>query len=401
MTQVRKLLFRLRLLLTFFRYVFNYKIQKNWKSDGYKYFSKKLDQELFRTRLILLVEGADRIDAEAKARTIFHNFLIYDNYPQNRLVLRMLPYPQKGFFTARTKSTILSSEELSSLFHFPYSPTNETALVKVKSAKFSPPTGIPTIPGQLHAESGEIIPKPYDGPMQIIGISDYRSTRVPIAVYDEDRLRHTYVIGKTGVGKSKLLEHAIASDLARGHGVGLIDPHGDLVEEVLMRLPESRIEDVIIFDPTDTQYPFCFNPLDVRTSQSRQILAKGFIDIFRKFFGANWNAKLEHVLRMVFLGLLDTPGSTLFDIIRALTDRDHRYHMVEHITDDVVRNFWTNEFAAWSQQFNTEAIMPILNKVGQLLSVDMLKNIFTAKESKLDFFAAMQQKKILIIKLPK
>lgn len=210
-----------------------------------------------------------------------------------------------------------------------------------------------------------------------------------------------YVIGKTGVGKSKFLSSLIIDDLKQGRGLGLIDPHGDLIEEIFMHIPKERKKDVIVFDPTDESFPFCLNPLDVQSNESKQILAKGFIDIFKKFFGANWNPKLEHVLRMVFLALLDKEDATLFDIIRALTDKDFRYDMIESINDDVVRNFWTNEFAGWSQQFNTEAIMPILNKVGQLLSVDILKNIFSSKENKLDLRKVMDEKKILLIKLPK
>lgn len=169
----------------------------------------------------------------------------------------------------------------------------------------------------------------------------------------------------------------------------------------MAHIPENRLNDVIIFDPTDEKYPFCINPLDVSKDESKQILAKWFIDIFKKFFWANWNPKLEHVLRMIFLALLDKKWSTLFDIIRALTDKDFRYEMIEAIEDDVVRNFWTNEFAGWSQQFNTEAIMPILNKVWQILSIDILKNIFASKENKLDFRKVMDEKKILLIKLPK
>jgi type IV secretory pathway TraG/TraD family ATPase VirD4 len=237
--------------------------------------------------------------------------------------------------------------------------------------------------------------------MNILGVSDYRSSKVPVGIFDDDRIRHMYVVGKTGTGKSKCIVNLVRNDILQGRGFGIVDPHGDLVEEILMHIPREREKDVIIFDPTDATHPFCFNPLDVKPTESKQVLAKGFIDIFKKFFGANWNPKLEHVLRMVFLGLLDKKGSTLFDIVRALTDKDFRYDMIEAIEDDVVKNFWTNEFAGWSQQFNTEAIMPILNKVGQILSIDMLKNIFASTENKLDFRAMMDEKKMLFVKLPK
>jgi len=183
--------------------------------------------------------------------------------------------------------------------------------------------------------------------------------------------------------------------------MALIDPHWDLIEDIMMHIPIERKDDVIIFDPTDEDYPFCFNPLDIHDNESKQVLAKWFIDIFKKFFGANWNPRLEHVLRMLFLGLIDTKWATLFDMIKALTNKDFRYHMIEQIQDDVVKNFWTQEFAAWSQQFNSEAIMPILNKVWQLLSIDALKNIFSSSSNNLNMRNTMDEGKILLIKLPK
>ncbi len=301
----------------------------------------------------------------------------------------------------------MSSEEISSFFHYPSKPQNETSLLKVTAKKLALPIGSPTFnftklnPKYTNWLVWEIVAKNYPENINIIWTSDYRSIKVPVWIYDEDRLRHMYIIGKTGTWKSKFLTSLIIDDLRQGKGLWMIDPHGDLIEDIMEYIPENRKKDVIIFDPTDEQFPFCFNPLDVKSTESKQVLAKWFIDIFHKFFWANWNAKLEHVLRMIFLALLDKKDATLFDIIRALTDKDFRYDMIDEINDDVVRNFWTNEFAGWSQQFNTEAIMPILNKVGQLLSIDILKNIFSSSENKLDFRKMMDDKKILLVKLPK
>ena len=294
----------------------------------------------------------------------------------------------------------MSSDELSQIFQFPKNPQTETSLSKVTSKKLSLPVWVPNIPYDI-LQNGEVLAKNIWPDLNVIWISDYRSTSVPIGIYDEDRLRHIYVIGKTWVGKSKFMENLIVNDILAGKWICLLDPHGDSFDLALASIPEHRQKDVIIFDPTDTEFPFCFNPLDVKSTESKQILAKWFIDIFNKFFGSNWNSMLEHVLRMIFLALLDKPGSTLFDIIRTLTDKDFRYDMIECITDDVVHNFWTNEFAWRSQQFNTQAIMPIMNKVGQLLSIDMLKNIFASKENKLDFRDAMDSGKIILVKLSK
>lgn len=394
--------FRLRLSLRVFQYLFNHKIAKDWKQTGFEYFRAKIHKELFRTKVFILAQSTSKEASIGKLHAVFNNFLVFKHYPLNQFTLKTERSPSfaPGTFSPVIGKNILSSEEIASFFCFPSLPKNETSLLKVTSRKLALPIGIPTF-DYTRSREGEILPKETPGGTNILGISDYRSIRIPVGIYDEDRLRHTYVIGKTGVGKSKFLMSLIIDDIKKGKGLGIIDPHGDLIEEALMAIPESRKGDVIIFDPTDEKFPFCLNPLDVKRNESKQILAKGFIDIFKKFFGANWNPKLEHVLRMVFLALLDKKDATLFDIIRALTDKDFRYTMIESIGDDVVRNFWTNEFAGWSQQFNTEAIMPILNKVGQLLSIDILKNIFASPLNKLDFSQVMDEHKILLIKLPK
>lgn len=395
-------LFKIKLRFQFFKYMFNYKVQKDWKYEWFKYYKSKIETELFKTKIYIVVESNSKQQAYSRLSWIAAKFLIFKNYPLNQFDLKVNPT-----FSLENVSLWkywiplnLSALEISNFFCFPKEPKNETGLLKVTSKKLALPIWIPTFDYDK-ASNWEILPKNIPNDINIIWVSDYRSITVPIWVYDEDRLRHVYVIWKTWVWKSKFLISTIINDITQWRWVAIIDPHGDLIEEAIAHIPKERVDDVIIFDPTDEKYPFCINPLDVAKDESKQILAKWFIDIFKKFFWANWNPKLEHVLRMVFLALLDKKWSTLFDIIRALTDKDFRYEMIEAIEDDVVRNFWTNEFAWWSQQFNTEAIMPILNKVWQILSIEVLKNIFASKENKLDFRKAMDEKKILLIKLPK
>jgi hypothetical protein len=395
--------FRAKLFLTFYRYIFDKRAEKWWKTKGFHFYHEKLSEELFRTKLIIVAESVDIASAKHIAEGFFHNFALFKNTPLNEFHYHthtLKKVRNIGDVIRQGKSElILTPDELSRIYHFPKDPTKETALLKINAKKLALPIGMPILPYTL--EKNEIIVSQHDANLGIFAESDYRSVRVPIGIYDEDRLRHAYVIGKTGVGKSKFLVGQMIDDIAYGKWIAVVDPHGDLIDEIMMHIPASRKDDVIIFDPTDEAYPFCFNPLTIEKWESKQVLAKGFIDIFKKFFGANWNPKLEHVLRMLFLGLLDVPKSTVFDIIRALTDKDFRYMMIEHVQDDVVRNFWTNEFAGWSQQFNSEAIMPILNKVGQLLSIDMVKNIFVSSENKLNLRDIMDTKKILLIKLPK
>lgn len=403
-SRFRFFVFRIMLGLQFFKYILNFKTQKDWKLAWNNYFKEKLNKELFETKIYILAESKNKAEASSRIKSIFNNFLVFKNYPLNQFNLKIhsnissINAISQG--KAPVKKYILSSEEITSFFHFPSNPKWETSLLKVTAKKLTLPIWVPTLDYKIE-NNWEITPKNTDSNMNVIWISDYRSIKVPVWIYDEDRLRHTYVIWKTGVWKSKFIANLFINDIRAWKWLWIIDPHWDLFEEALASIPESRKNDVIIFDPTDEKFPFCFNPLDVQEWESKQILAKWFIDIFKKFFGTNWNPKLEHVLRMIFLALLDKKDSTLFDVIRALTDKDFRYTMIESISDDVVRNFWTNEFASWSQQFNTEAIMPILNKVGQILSVDIIKNIFASKENKLDFRKMMDEGKIFLVKLPK
>lgn len=401
--KVQYSLFKMVLSLKFFKYLFNLKVKHGWKKEGEKYFKSKLWKDLFKGKIYIICQAKTRTTAKNKIESIGNTFLNLKNYPLNKFHIhihtKITGDIEPFSLSKKFKSWIYSYEEIGSFFHFPKASKQETSLLKVKSKKLALPNGIPTFDYDIKWKS--IIAKNYPRDVNIIGVSDFRSTQVPVGIYDEDRLKHLYIIGKTWVGKSKFITSLVKDDLQQGKGIWLIDPHGDLIDEIMTYIPDSRKDDVIIFDPSDEQFPFCLNPLDIKKDESKQILAKGFIDIFKKFFWANWNPKLEHVLRMIFLALLDKKEATIFDIIRALTDKNFRYDMIESITDDVVRNFWTNEFAAWSQQFNTEAIMPILNKVGQILSIEAIKNIFSSTKNKLDFRQMMDEKKILLVKLSK
>lgn len=216
-----------------------------------------------------------------------------------------------------------------------------------------------------------------------------------------DRRRHLYIVGKSGVGKSKLLELLVRQDIAYGHGVCLMDPHGDTIEAVLEFVPENRIEDVVVIDPTDTNHPVSFNPLANVDPFFKHQLTQGLIEVMEKQFGANWTPRLEHVFRFTCLALLDYPHATMRGMISMLTDRNYRQKVVEYIEDDMVKRFWAIEFADWSEKFDTDAIIPLVNKLGQFLSDPLLRNIFGQKENKINLEELMQQKKIIFINLSK
>ena len=216
-----------------------------------------------------------------------------------------------------------------------------------------------------------------------------------------DRRRHMYIIGKSGVGKTKLLELFIRQDVTYGHGLCLIDPHGDVVEAILDYIPKERINDVCIIDPTDVNFPASFNPLANVDPLFKFQLTQGLIEVFQKQFGANWTPRLEHVFRFTCLALLDYPHATMRGMITMLTDRNYRQKVVEYITDDMVKRFFAIEFADWSEKFDTDAIIPLVNKLGQFLSDPLLRNIFGQKENKIDISKLMNERKIILINLSK
>ncbi|MDO8659674.1 MAG: type IV secretion system DNA-binding domain-containing protein [Candidatus Parcubacteria bacterium] len=216
-----------------------------------------------------------------------------------------------------------------------------------------------------------------------------------------DRRRHMYIIGKSGVGKTKLLELFIRQDVSYNHGLCLIDPHGDVIEAMLDYIPQERIEDVCIIDPADIDFPASFNPLANVDPMFKFQLTQGLIEVFQKQFGANWTPRLEHVFRFTCLALLDYPHATMRGMISMLTDRNYRQKVVEYITDDMVKRFFAIEFADWSEKFDTDAIIPLVNKLGQFLSDPLLRNIFGQKQNKIDISKLMNEEKIILINLSK
>jgi len=265
---------------------------------------------------------------------------------------------------------------------------------RVQRIKYAPPP--PELP-----MLGKVEPKD----CSFIGETNYvaalEEKRFVFGIKRKDRRRHLYIIGKSGVGKTKLMELLIRQDITNGHGICLIDPHGDVVEATLDFVPESRIDDVCIIDPSDGEYPISFNPLANIDPDFRHQFTQGLIEVMEKQFGANWTPRLEHVFRFTTLALLDYPHATMRGMISMLTDRNYRQKVVEYIEDDMVKRFWAIEFADWSEKFDTDAIIPLVNKLGQFLSDPMLRNIFGQKENKVDIEKLMNTKKIILINLSK
>ncbi len=235
----------------------------------------------------------------------------------------------------------------------------------------------------------------------VIGQTNFRHQRRPFGIYTDDRRRHVYVIGKTGVGKTTLLENMIIQDVKLGRGLALVDPHGDVAEKILDIIPPERINDVVYFDPADVDFPVAFNPLESVDPQYKYLVASGLVSSLKKIWADSWGPRLEYILRNVILALLDYPSSTMLGIMRMLADKSYRSKVVETITDPVVKAFWVNEFANYNERFRSEAISPIQNKVGQFLSSSIIRNIVAQPKSTIDMKDIMDNGKILLINVSK
>lgn len=238
-------------------------------------------------------------------------------------------------------------------------------------------------------------------PLTPFAVTNWRDIRQRFGIKAKNRRGHMYIIGKTGVGKSTLIENMVASDIRQGHGLALIDPHGDLVENILHLIPESRINDVIYFNPQDLDFPIAFNPLTRVPVDQRHLVVSGLISVFKKIWAEFWGPRLEHILRYSLLTLLEYPESSLLDLPRLLTDKDFRMQVLAKISQPQVRSFWLFEFDKYSAWLRSEVISPILNKIGQFLVSAPLRNIIGQRENTFDLRAVIDAGKILIVNLAK
>jgi CxxC-x17-CxxC domain-containing protein len=210
-----------------------------------------------------------------------------------------------------------------------------------------------------------------------------------------------YIIGKTGMGKTTMLENLIISDIRAGRGVGVVDPHGDLAEKILDFIPANRVNDVIYFNPADLDWPIAFNILEAIDPKYKHLVASGMMSVFKKIWQDLWSARMEYILNNTILALLDYPGTTMLGINRMLADRDYRKKILTKVKDPVVKAFWVDEFAKYNERFATEAIAPIQNKVGQFLSTSIIRNIVGQVKSTIDMREIMDGQKIFIMNLAK
>ncbi|GIW63881.1 MAG: hypothetical protein KatS3mg091_683 [Patescibacteria group bacterium] len=287
-----------------------------------------------------------------------------------------------------TKSiSVLSAEEVAGIFHFP-NKTVETPYInwlKAKSAPVSP--DVPTKGGTF------------------LGYGYYRGIKRPVCLYDEDRRRHVYIIGKTGVGKSVLLHDMARQDIQKGYGVCVIDPHGDLVEDLLKYIPPDRAEDVIYFDPSDTERPMGLNLMEAHTEEQKHFMTTAIINLMYKLYDPQRTGiigpRFEHAVRNAMLTAMADEGSTFVEIVRVLTDDSYVKRLLPKVKDPVVKRYWTDQIAKTSDFHKSEVLDYIVSKFGRFITNTMMRNIIGQSKSAFDFRKVMDEGKILLVNLSK
>jgi type IV secretory pathway TraG/TraD family ATPase VirD4 len=237
--------------------------------------------------------------------------------------------------------------------------------------------------------------------INFIGYCNFRNERRKFGIKLDDRRRHVYIIGKTGSGKSTLLENMASADIAAGKGVAVVDPHGEFAEKMLSFVPEERLDDVVYFNPADMEHPIAFNPLEQVGTEFRHLVASSLMGVFKKIWPDVWSARMEYILNNTLLALLEFPNATLLGIMRMLSQPEYRKRIVSELQDPVVKAFWVNEFARYTQRLETEAVAAIQNKVGQFVTNPLIRNILGQPRSAVNLRQVMDEGKILIVNLSK
>jgi hypothetical protein len=361
-----------------------------------------------KSRISAIQEKSEKLAFRVKIRILYSNPI---NSPANRIKLQALVGTFKQFNTtnlngfklsktAKPNLTdyslrkflgggyILNIEELASLYHLPHSSVETPSIVWARSRTGEPPSNLPMVENF----SNDITP---------MGVTNFRGDHKLFGMTRKDRGRHLYIIGQTGVGKSGLLTMLALADIRAGMGFALIDPHGDLAVDVLNFIPPERANDVIYFNPSDTEFPMGFNPFEYQDASQKGNVASEIIASVKKLFEDSWGPRLEYILRYTLLSLLENPGTTMLDITRLLTDKFFRKSILKNVTDPVVLNFWSKEFDKWTDKFMQEAISPVLNKIGAFTANPIIRNIVGQKQSGFNIRDIMDSGKILIINLSK
>ncbi len=301
-------------------------------------------------------------------------------------------YNSAGFITdyqARLfydRGYTLNIEELASLYHLPHASVETPNMVWTTTKTSEPPANLP-IDGTLDPDD-----------VSLFGLTNFRGRQHKFGIKRRDRGRHMYVIGQTGVGKSFILQLLTLSDIYHDQGFAVIDPHGDFATDIMKYIPEHRLKDVVYLNPADRDFPMAFNPMEFTDPAMKDHISSELVGVLKRMF-ESWGPRLEYILRYTILALLDYEGATMLDITRMLNEKDFRKHVISQIKDPVVRSFWVTEFASWNEKFASEAVAPVLNKVGAFVANPLVRNIVGQQKSAFNIRQIMDEGKILVVNL--
>ncbi len=350
----------------------------------------------YEVKIRLAYLGQNETDAKLNMQALVGTFKQYNSTNLNGFrqlggtfnaddldAYKMRQFTSRGF--------ILNISELASVYHLPHTSVETPNIVWATSKTAEPPAKLPVITGAVEEDKN----------ISAFGLTNFRGINHQFGLLRRDRSRHVYVIGQTGAGKSGLLELLALSDIFYNQGYCIVDPHGDFAIDNLRFVPESRIRDVVYFNPADTAFPVAFNPLEVTDPAKKPNVCSEVIGVLKRMFGDSWGPRLEHILRYTLLALLDRPETTLLDISRLLTDKDFRKETLDYCKDVTVLQFWKHEFGQWNDKQVNESIAPVLNKVGAFTANPIVRNIIGQSKSSFDIRKIMDEGKILVVNLSK
>lgn len=350
------------------------------REDDLQAAADKAGRNLFEATMRLTVSA--RLEHQAEARRKLAEMAGAFGQFRNREAVFHRAHGRKA-----RRPFLLSTEELSTLWHPPSQTVRAETLDTVAYREFEPPVNLPTPAKQRD--------------LATLGVAVFRGKRQLCGLLPDDRRRHVVIEGRTGMGKSSLLLNLVLSDIAAGRGTALVDPHGDLLNAVLAATPPQRSNDTILFDAGDSEHPIAFNIFDCPLSEQRPLVASAIVGTFKRLYAEFFGPRMEHFFRNAVLALLETPGSTLLSVLRFLGDAPYRASVLQGVSDPIVRSVWLREFAGMPAKLQAEAIAPIQNKVGAFASSPLLRNIIGQPRSTLNLRSVMDEGKVLLVNLSK
>lgn len=346
----------------------------------------------FEFKVRVVAKAGDQLRSEQLLRDVVASFKQFTTAHLNNFVYAAPVGTGKEIYDSYVKRDIrddrdiVNIEELASLYHLPNISVETPNIAWSRSRKLEPPMNLP---------------RGTDGDVTVFGETDYRDIKVQFGLKRRDRVRHFYLLGKTGTGKSTLFKNMFISDVLAGDGACFVDPHGDTVEELLSYIPPNRVKDVVYFNPTDVEHPVGFNLLELKDTSQRDLIADGVVEVFKKQFGDSWGPRLQYILTNTVATALEAQGTTLLAILRILTDKNYRKFILKQVNDPILYKFWVEEYAQMSEnnRLLTEAVSPIQNKVGRFVSSAVTRNIIGQVKSTINLREIMDGRKILLVNL--